>query len=369
MNLKAMQGLYEAKLLSYPRTDTPFITENEFAYLKANFGKYSGFLGLDLEMVQTEPRKRYVDGSKVQEHHAIIPTKQVPTESALAKMDDLQRKIYALVVKTTVAMFLPDYLYEETKIQTKVADLLFQSIGKTPKQEGWKILFKQQTKEEKEDVQTLPLVIIGEHAEVDVKSAEKETQPPKAFTEGTLLTAMKTANKTVDDEEAIKILQEVEGIGTEATRASIIEALKQKEYIQVIKNKLVVTEKGKLLCQAVESQHLLTSAEMTAKWETYLKKIGKREGNQENFINNIKKFIVHLLENVPTDIEKLSFADYQEQKEKEAEKNIVDWGYEHLLTVGIAIFGAYLFFRHVDNSNPYHFDSLCIWFAFEYYDH
>ena len=321
--LKAMQGLYEAKLLSYPRTDTPFITENEFAYLKANFGKYSGFLGLDLEMVQTEPRKRYVDGSKVQEHHAIIPTKQVPTESALAKMDDLQRKIYALVVKTTVAMFLPDYLYEETKIQTKVADLLFQSIGKTPKQEGWKILFKQQTKEEKEDVQTLPLVIIGERAEVGVKSVEKETQPPKAFTEGTLLTAMKTANKTVDDEEAIKILQEVEGIGTEATRASIIEALKQKEYIQVIKNKLVVTEKGKLLCQAVESQHLLTSAEMTAKWETYLKKIGKREGNQENFINNIKKFIVHLLENVPTDIEKLNFSDYQEQKEKEAEKNIV----------------------------------------------
>ncbi|EIW4236430.1 topoisomerase DNA-binding C4 zinc finger domain-containing protein, partial [Enterococcus faecalis] len=321
--LKAMQGLYEAKLLSYPRTDTPFITENEFAYLKANFGKYSGFLGLDLEMVQTEPRKRYVDGSKVQEHHAIIPTKQVPTESALAKMDDLQRKIYALVVKTTVAMFLPDYLYEETKIQTKVADLLFQSIGKTPKQEGWKILFKQQNKEEKEDVQTLPLVIIGEHAEVDVKSAEKETQPPKAFTEGTLLTAMKTAGKTIDDEEAQKILKDTEGIGTEATRASIIEALKQKEYIQVIKNKLVVTEKGKLLCQAVESQHLLTSAEMTAKWETYLKKIGKREGNQENFITNIKKFIVHLLEAVPTDIEKLNFSDYQEQKEKEAEKSIV----------------------------------------------
>ena len=126
-----------------------------------------------------------------------------------------------------------------------------------------------------------------------------------------------------DDEEAIKILQEVEGIGTEATRASIIEALKQKEYIQVIKNKLVVTEKGKLLCQAVESQHLLTSAEMTAKWETYLKKIGKREGNQENFITNIKKFIVHLLEAVPNDIEKLNFSDYQEQKEKEAEKSIV----------------------------------------------
>ncbi len=94
-------------------------------------------------MVQTEPRKRYVDGSKVQEHHAIIPTKQVPTESALAKMERFTtEKFMSLVVKTTVAMFLPDYLYEETKIQTKVADLLFQSIGKTPKQEGWKILFQ-----------------------------------------------------------------------------------------------------------------------------------------------------------------------------------------------------------------------------------
>ena len=321
--LKAVQGLYEAKLLSYPRTDTSFVTENEFAYLKTNFGKYCHYLNQDLEMVQTSPRKRYVDNSKVQEHHAIIPTKQVPSAATVAKMDELQRKIYALVVKTTVAMFLSDYLYEETKIQTKVADLRFQSIGKTSKQEGWKVLFNQTKQEEKETVQTLPFVIIDESASVNVKSIEKETQPPKAFTEGTLLTAMKTANKTVDDEEAIKILQEVEGIGTEATRASIIETLKQKEYIKVVKNKLIVTEKGKLLCQAVKSQHLLTSAEMTAKWETYLKKIGKREGNQENFLNNIKKFIVHLLEAVPSDIEKISFSDYQEQKEKEAEKNIV----------------------------------------------
>ena len=320
--LKAVQGLYEAKLLSYPRTDTSFVTENEFAYLKTNFGKYCHYLNQDLEMVQTSPRKRYVDNSKVQEHHAIIPTKQVPSAATVAKMDELQRKIYALVVKTTVAMFLSDYLYEETKIQTKVADLRFQSIGKTSKQEGWKVLFNQTKQEEKETVQTLPFVIIDESASVNVKSIEKETQPPKAFTEGTLLTAMKTANKTVDDEEAIKILQEVEGIGTEATRASIIETLKQKEYIKVVKNKLIVTEKGKLLCQAVKSQHLLTSAEMTAKWETYLKKIGKREGNQENFLNNIKKFIVHLLEAVPSDIENISFSDYQEQKEKEAEKNI-----------------------------------------------
>ena len=321
--LNAMQGLYEAKILSYPRTDTPFITDNEFTYLKTNFGNYCKFLNTDFEMAQGDPRKRYVDNSKVQEHHAIIPTKQVPSEESFKKLTDLQKKIYILVVKTTVAMFLKDYLYQETKIQTKVADLLFQSIGKTQKEEGWKVLFSEQNQEEKEEVQKLPVVQVGETAEVDIKSIEKSTQPPKVYTEGTLLTAMKTAGKTVDDEEAIKILQEVEGIGTEATRANIIETLKQKEYIKVDKNKLVVTEKGKLLCQAVEKQNLLSSAEMTAKWESYLKQIGKKEGDQETFLGNIKQFINHLIEAVPKDIEEMNFKDYQSNKQTELEKNIV----------------------------------------------
>ena len=321
--LKAMQGLYEAKLLSYPRTDTPFITDSEFQYLKANYDSYARFLSIDEPMAQDQPRKRYVDGSKVQEHYAIIPTKQVASESAFNKLDDLQKKIYLLVMKTTIAMFLPDYTYEETVIETMVSTLCFKATGKVPKVEGWKILFKADTNKENEESQTLPAVMIGEAIQADVKSVEKETQPPKPFTEGTLLTAMKTANKTVDDEQAIKILQEVEGIGTEATRASIIETLKQKEYIKVEKNKLIVTEKGKLLCQAVESQHLLTSAEMTAKWETYLKKIGKKEGNQETFIANIKKFIVHLIEHVPDDVQKLNFHTYQAEVKKEADKQTI----------------------------------------------
>ena len=321
--LKAMQGLYEAKLLSYPRTDTPFITNSEFQYLKANYDNYARFLSIDEPMTQDQPRKRYVDGSKVQEHYAIIPTKQVASESVFNKLDDLQKKIYLLVMKTTIAMFLPDYTYEETVIETMVSTLCFKATGKVPKVEGWKILFKADTNKENEESQTLPVVMIGEAIQAEVKSVQKETQPPKPFTEGTLLTAMKTANKTVDDEQAIKILQEVEGIGTEATRASIIETLKQKEYIKVEKNKLIVTEKGKLLCQAVESQHLLTSAEMTAKWETYLKKIGKKEGNQETFITNIKKFIVHLIEHVPDDIQKLNFHTYQAEVKKEADKQTI----------------------------------------------
>lgn len=134
--LKAMQGLYEAKLLSYPRTDTPFITDSEFQYLKANYDSYASFLSIDEPMAQDQPRKRYVDGSKVQEHYAIIPTKQVASESAFDKLDDLQKKIYLLVMKTTIAMFLPDYTYEETVIETMVSTLCFKATGKVPKVEG-----------------------------------------------------------------------------------------------------------------------------------------------------------------------------------------------------------------------------------------
>ncbi|MCL8496752.1 DNA topoisomerase, partial [Apilactobacillus sp. F1] len=126
--------------------------------------------------------------------------------------------------------------------------------------QGWKKVFEtdKDTKEAQEKDIALPKVSIGETVTADIQLKEKETKPPKPFTEGTLLTAMKTANKTVDNEEAIKILKEVEGIGTEATRASIIETLKQKKYIVSQKNRLTVTEKGKLLCKSVEAQPLLS---------------------------------------------------------------------------------------------------------------
>ena len=155
---------------------------------------------------------------------------------------------------------------------------------------------------------------------VDLQVLEKETKPPKPYTEGTLITAMKTAGKTVDSEEAQSILKEVEGIGTEATRANIIEILKQKEYIKVEKNKLVVTNKGILLCQAVEKEPLLTSAEMTAKWESYLLKIGERKGTQTTFLANIQKFVSHLLEVVPGQIQSTNFGSTLQEVKAASEK-------------------------------------------------
>ncbi|WP_186672923.1 DNA topoisomerase III [Sporosarcina sp. BP05] len=320
--LKAVQGLYEAKLLTYPRTDTTHITEAEFNYLKNNLDSYKSFLGIEIESTQLEPRKRFVDNKKVVEHHAIVLTRQVPSKANFDKLPDLQQKIYLLVAKTTVAMFLPDYKFEETIIETQTGDLLFQTKGQVPLEIGWKQLFsKSEEKEEKDTV--LPSVNKGEVVEATISLAEKETQPPKPYTEGTLITAMKTAGKTVDDEQAQELLKEIEGIGTEATRANVIETLKNRKYMITDKNNLVVTEKGKILCKAVEGEPLLTSAEMTAKWETYLKKIGRKEGSAEKFLENIQKFILHLIEKAPVHIAGLDTSSYEKQKVKEEEKDIV----------------------------------------------
>ncbi|EPN9367433.1 DNA topoisomerase 3 [Enterococcus hirae] len=322
--LKAVQKLYEAKLLTYPRTDTPYITENEFSYLKSHVEKYCSFLSIDLPLTQLEPRKRYVNNKKVQEHHAIILTKQVPTNEQFQSLSSLEQKIYLLVARTTVAMFLPDYEYEETIVKVSVGELLFQAKGQVPTVQGWKELFqnkkeatKTETKEDTENQTKLPKISSNETVTLSIGIVEKETTPPKPYTEGTLITAMKTAGKTVDDENEQEILKEVEGIGTEATRASIIEALKNKKYIELQKNNLLMTAKGNVLCQAVSGEKLFTSAEMTAKWEEQLKRIGQREGTQEHFLTNIKKFLVHLIEEVPSFVSELDLTSYQEARSEE----------------------------------------------------
>lgn len=321
--LKVVQSLYEAKLLTYPRTDTPYITHNEFNYLKQHINNYLEFLGMNESATQNEPRKAYVNDSKVQEHHAIILTKRVPSTASFEKLTSIQKKVYLLVAKTTVAMFLPNYKYEETEIKTAVGQLVMKSKGQVPLTEGWKALFKEYMKKSDDKEPVLPKVSEGQTAEIDLQGKQKETKPPKPYNEGSIIIAMKTAGKTVDDEAAKEMLNEVEGIGTEATRAEVIETLKKREYIISVKNQLVITNKGKILCEAVKNQKLLTSAEMTAKWEVYLKKIGQGIGSQETFLTNIKKFIRHLLEHVPTDVETLNVKQYEQSKKEEQAKEIV----------------------------------------------
>lgn len=296
--LAAVQSLYEAGLLSYPRTDCNYITQAEYVYLKENIQRYGALIDSSLKFTQLEAKKRYVDGSKVQEHYAIIPTKQVASQEQYAKFSELEKQIYWLVVATTIAMFLEPYRYNETSVILSLGQAKFLAKGRTLSGQGWKKLFGAK----KSDVD-LPPMIAGQTIEVELQDVKKQTKPPKPFTEGTLITAMKTAGKTLSDKKAQAILKNVKGIGTEATRANIISGLQEKGYLINKKNELHVTELGKVLCLAVESSKLLTSVEMTAKWEEKLQQISEGSYSQEEFLAQIQKFISDLLVRVPEAVE------------------------------------------------------------------
>lgn len=298
--LKIMQGLYEKKLVTYPRTDARHITPNEFAYLKDQVGDYQQLIGHPFPVASLAPKKRYVDSSKVQEHYAIIPTKKIPTQAVLGRLSTLERNLYEEVVRTTLAMFHTDYLYTETKVTTDVNGLLFFTTGKTERDQGWKALF-QRSKEEK-DEPSLPPLRNEEPVQSKIAIKEGKTMPPKPYTEGQLIAMMKTCGKLVEDKGETDILKEIEGLGTEATRSNIIETIKKHGYISVAKNIVSITAKGRVLCQAIEG-NLLASPSMTAKWEAYLRKIGNGEGTGQHFLDNIGKFITNLLDEVPRQLE------------------------------------------------------------------
>ena len=318
--LQAVQNLYEAKLLTYPRTDSNYITEQEFNYLVENLNGYLGFLSKDVSLNHQEPNKRYVNGKKVQEHHAIIMTKTVPTQEKLSKFPALEQRIYNLVLRTTLAMFADPYEFEETVILTSIGDAVFKATGNVPKNQGWKVLFSDYKTEKQEEETTLPLVEVGQSINANLAPDQKMTKPLVPFTEGTLITAMKTAGKTLDDEEAQSILKDNEGIGTEATRANVLDVLKKRGYLLTEKNKLHVSQQGITLCKAVELEPLLTSPEMTAKWEKALKQISAKERTQENFLEQIKKFVSKIIHDVPTQMKQSDSLTTQVASQKDTEQ-------------------------------------------------
>ncbi|WP_088006008.1 type IA DNA topoisomerase [Indiicoccus explosivorum] len=297
--LSVMQTLYEKKLVTYPRTDSQHITPAEFSYLAAAAEKFQQLISEPFEIHSKNPKKRFVDSSKVAEHYAIIPTKKIPTEKALAALSPLERKLYEEIVRTALAMFHTDYKYAETKVVTDVKGLLFHTTGRTELNKGWKSLFPVK---EKQDEKPLPPLHESEQVTAETGIKEGMTSPPKPFTEGQLISLMKTCGKYADDPEDTEILKEIEGLGTEATRSGIIETIKRHQYIEVKKNIVSLTDKGRILCRAVEG-NLLASPSMTAKWEAYLKRIGRGEASADVFLDNTGKFIRKLLDEVPVQLQ------------------------------------------------------------------
>ncbi|MED0981372.1 DNA topoisomerase 3 [Bacillus paramycoides] len=318
--LKGIQELYEAKLVTYPRTDCNYITEGEFEYLKNNLSGYQSIAGLNFNPYSLTANKRYVDNKKVQEHYAIVLTKNVPSKETIAKLTDKQRNLYMEVLKSVLSMFHAPYMYEETVITSDLNGMLFNTKGTAEKSLGWKELYITDEIEEEDDpekVSTLPVVKQDEFVQGLVKSKEGVTTPPKPYTEGQLITMMKTCGSSVEDEESKDILKEIEGLGTEATRAGIIETLKKQGYIEVKRNKVSVTPKGEILCESVQGT-LLSKPDMTAKWEGYLRKIGKNQGSKDVFVSQTSKFTKDLIKGAIEAIGELKIDNkIQEMKSKD----------------------------------------------------
>lgn len=294
--LSYVQSLYDKGYLSYPRTDSNLITTAEFEYLKNNIDNYKSLLNMDFEAKYTEPRKTYVDNDKVLEHYAIIPTKTIPTADQYNSFTKDEKNIYDAVVKQTMAIFADDYHYEQTKVDVLVNNTKFKVSGNTPKVLGWKNLSNE---EEKEVQQTLPVFTKGESLVLKITGKEGKTKPPTYLTEASLGGEgglMETCGKTLENEEMKEYLSS--GIGTPATRGAIVKNIIDKGYIKVENKKLKVTDKGKILCEALEGS-LISSAEMTGEWEERLSMISKGQETQNNFISGIEEFITLFYKELP----------------------------------------------------------------------
>lgn len=292
--LDILQGLYQKGIVSYPRSDSRYVTPGEadmfpdILHKISRIEKYAEFFPLPISSIRNN--KRYVNEKKVTDHYAIIPTEQVKDPE---KLSADEQKIYDLIIKSLLAAHYEKSVYEYTTVTTLVGGrATFLSKGKVQLAEGWRKVIPAN---EKDGEPELPLLEKGETGIVKkVNVKESKTQPPKRYTEGQLITLMKTAGKHIEDKELEKVLDETEGLGTEATRAGIITILKSRKYIEIKKNLVYATAKAKILIHAI-GKELLASPEMTAKWEQRLKEIAEGKANAKQFIDMTNKMITHLV--------------------------------------------------------------------------
>lgn len=292
--LDVLQGLYQKGIVSYPRSDSRYVTPGEADMFPdilqkiAHLSNYAEFFPLPVASIRNN--KRYVNEKKVTDHYAIIPTEQVKDPS---KLSADEQKLYDLIIRSLLAAHYEKAIYEYTTVTTLVdGRATFLSKGKVQVSEGWRKVIPTNEKEKEPE---LPLLEKGETGTVKkVEVKESKTQPPKRYTEGQLITLMKTAGKHIEDKELEKVLLQTEGLGTEATRAGIITMLKSRKYIEIKRNLVYATAKAKILITAI-GKELLASPEMTAKWEQRLKEISEGKANAKQFIELTIKMITHLV--------------------------------------------------------------------------
>ena len=302
--LKLIQGLYERKLTTYPRVDTQYLSDDIYPKcpsILSGISRHYEALMQPLMGKKLTKSKRVFDSSKVTDHHAIIPT-GVPATS----LTDMERNVYDLIARRFIAVFYPDCKFSTTTVLGTVDDVEFKTSGKEILSPGWRAVYAQQNdsatnddEEHKDEERTLPTFTKGESGPHTPTLSEKWTTPPKYYTEATLLRAMETAGKFVEDETLRAALKE-NGIGRPSSRAGIIETLFKRHYIRRERKNLVATTTGIELIDIIHEE-LLKSCELTGIWEKKLRDIEHRKYDAADFINGLKQQITEIVYDVLRD--------------------------------------------------------------------
>ena len=305
--LKVIQSLYEKHVTTYPRVDTTYLSDDIYPKVPATlqgikdyFLQVAPLLPLKADGkkgAESLPKsKKVFDNKKVTDHHAIIPTGQRPDN-----LSDLERKVYNLVALRFIAAFYPDCEVSNTTVLAKAGEVDFKVTGRQILKMGWREIFAKEKQEDEpqEEQKSLPAFVKGESGPHQLQLQEKTTTPPKYYTEATLLRAMETAGKTVEDEELRDAMKE-NGIGRPSTRAAIIEKLFQRKYIVREKKNIHATELGINLIQTIISP-LLKSAELTGRWEKKLREIERGSFTAQQFLDELKQMTAEVVHEVKAD--------------------------------------------------------------------
>ena len=311
--LNLIQGLYEKKVTTYPRVDTQYLTDDIYSKcpqtLNGVFKYKVNGVAPYAELIRTiggkplRKDKKVFDNSKVTDHHAIIPTGVTPVGLA-----DMEQRVYDLICRRFIAVFYPDCKFSTTTVEGKAGEVDFKVTGKEILEPGFRVCFVKEkkseeetddTKENKDEEKTLPTFVKGESGPHEPTFTEKETTPPPYYTEATLLRAMETAGKFVDNEELRAAMKE-NGIGRPSSRANIIETLFKRHYIKRQKKRIVATPTGIALVDIIHEE-LLKSPELTGIWEKKLRDIEAQKYDAGTFIQELKEQITQIVNQVLAD--------------------------------------------------------------------
>lgn len=301
-SLRLIQSLYEKKVTTYPRVDTTYLSEDIYPKIPGILRDMTPYAPLTAPVLAKKiPKsKKVFDNAKVTDHHAIIPTGESPTVLVCD-----ERKLYHLIALRFIAAFYPDCTFTTTTVNGKADDVVFKVTGKVINDPGWRVLYAsdntdRQDADKAEDTdKILPPFVKGESGPHRPFSAKKTTQPPKYYTEGTLLRAMESAGKTVDDETLREAMKE-NGIGRPSTRAAIIETLFKRRYIYRQRKNIMASQAGIDLINTIHDE-LLKSAKLTGIWENKLRRIERGQYSAAEFIDELKVMINEIVLNVLRD--------------------------------------------------------------------